>query len=330
MLIGIVLILVLLIAYALFKLGAYMAILKGRKEGEMSASGNRTQALLLALFLVAGLTWLGYYAITYYDEYIIAPASEQAIAIDAMFWTTTLITVFVFVATHVLLFYFAYRYRADDSKKRAYFYPENNRLELLWTAIPALVLAVLIFNGLRHWVRITGEAPADAHRISLVGYQFAWAARYPGPDKTLGRANYQRIDAENRTGIDFSDPAAKDDFMPRMLYLPKGEAVVLDIGALDVIHNVYFPHFKMQMYAIPGMNTTLWFTPNTTTAEMREATNNPEFNYELACNKICGSGHFAMRMLVVVVEPDVYRRWYDEQKPWLERHPDYILPEAVP
>ena len=69
-------------------------------------------------------------------------------------------------------------------------------------------------------------------------------------------SDYRLIDAENRTGIDFSNPAAHDDFLPREIHLLKDRPVRFSIRALDVIHSFYLPHFRAQMYAIPGMATT--------------------------------------------------------------------------
>ena len=106
--------------------------------------------------------------------------------------------------------------------------------------------------------------------------------------------------------------------------MQKGKPVLLNIRARDVIHSFYSPHFRLQMNAVPGMPTRFWFVPTKTTAEMRVETGNPDFNYELVCNKICGKGHFGMKYLIVVDEPEEYEKWYAEQQPWLKQNPDYL------
>ena len=78
------------------------------------------------------------------------------------------------------------------------------------------------------------------------------------------------------------------------------------------------------MNAVPGMPTRFWFVPTKTTAEMRSETGNPDFEYELVCNKICGKGHFAMKYLIEVVEPDEYDKWYAGQDAWLKQNSDYL------
>ena len=64
---------------------------------------------------------------------------------------------------------------------------------------------------------------------------------------------------------------------------------------------------------------------------MRVETGNPDFNYEIACTEVCGRGHFSMRMLVVVEEPEAYEQWKSEQEPWLSKNQDYLakLPEDL-
>ena len=314
--------LIVAILYAIFRILRLLDIIKGRKEENISSFQNRLQPFLLMAMLIGGLVWFFSYGTSESEKYNVPVASEHGVFIEDMFWTTMVLCLIALIVTHFLLFLFAYIYR-HNKNRRASFYHENDKLEIIWTVIPGLVLMGLIFNGWRHWVDITSAAPAEAEVIEIVGYQFAWAARYGGKDKEIGRSDYRLIDAENRIGIDFSDKASMDDFMPREIYIPKGRPVKFEIRALDVIHSFFSPHFRMQMYAVPGMGTTFWITPSKTTKEMRNELDNPEFNYEIACNKICGKGHFAMRHIIVVLEAEEYDTWYAEQESWLKKHPDY-------
>ena len=177
-----------------------------------------------------------------------------------MLWITLVLILFVLVATHLVLLVFMYRYRYHP-KRKAYFYHDNTKLELLWIIVPSIVLSILIFKGYSYWSDITASPPENAEVIEVVGYQFAWACRYPGKDGQLGKSDFRLIDADNRTGINFADKAAHDDFMPREIHIPKGKPVRFNIRALDVIHSFYAPYFSAQMYAIPGMPTVFWFTP---------------------------------------------------------------------
>ncbi|NJN42771.1 MAG: cytochrome c oxidase subunit II, partial [Flammeovirgaceae bacterium] len=84
------------------------------------------------------------------------------------------------------------------------------------------------------------------------------------------------------------------------------------------------PHFRVKMDAVPGMTTHFKFTATKSTADMRNETGNPNFNYELACTEICGKGHFSMRLLVVVDELEDYEKWKASQESWLKQNPEYL------
>jgi len=302
-----------------------------KKTGDKVEMGaNRTNAFLLVLFLVVSGIMTIWYSVTRFDIYDLPLASEHGAVTDNLFWITMAVTGFIFVLTHILLFAFSWMYQYKEDR-RADFFPHNDRLEIAWTVVPAIVLTLLIFSGLKAWNDITAKAPADAEVVEIMGYQFAWGTRYPGMDGKLGKYNYRLIDAENAFGVDFSDANAHDDFIPREIHLPKGKPVLLKIRARDVLHSVFLPHFRVKMDAVPGMPTQFWFVPTKSTAEMRAETGNPDFNYEMACTEICGRGHFSMRMIVVVDEPAEYEKWKSEQASWLSKNPDYLskIPEEM-
>jgi cytochrome c oxidase subunit 2 len=211
------------------------------------------------------------------------------------------------------------------------YYPENNRIEIIWTLVPAVVLAILIFGGLKVWNNIMDDPPQEAEVVEIMGYQFAWRTRYPGNDNQLGAYDFRLVDAVNEFGMDFRDRASFDDFTPREIHLPKGKPVLFKIRSRDVLHSVYAPHFRLKMDAVPGMPTSFWFIPNKSTEEMRQEIGNPDFNYEIACAEVCGRGHFSMRMMVVVDEPEAFEKWKAEQESWLSKNPEYLtkVPEEL-
>lgn len=315
-------ILVAVILYTIFRVHTLVQVVKGNKTPQKEQN-QKANSWLMILFLVGGTLAFFWYSIKEFDTYVLPVASDHGVVTDNLFWWTMGITVFVFIATQILLFYFPFKYQYDENK-RASFYPHNNKLEIIWTVVPAIVLTLLIGSGLKAWWDITDEAPENAEVVEIVGYQYAWSTRYPGKDKQLGDYNYKNIDVINQLGVDFTDKAAFDDFQPREIHIPKGQPVLFKIRARDVIHSVYQPHFRLQMNAVPGMPTQFWFVPNKSTAEMRAETGNPDFNFELVCNKICGKGHFAMRYIIVVDEPAEYQEWYASQEPWLKQNPDYL------
>ncbi len=241
------------------------------------------------------------------------------------------VTIVAFTIISIIMGVFVFRFQHREGRK-AKFYPDNHYLELAWTIIPAVVLAILIFTGLRAWNEITGPASEDAEVIEVIAQQFAWTARYPGNnDNTLGSYNYKLIDAVNEFGLDLTDKNSFDDFKSLELHVPKGKEVLIKIRAKDVLHSLYIPHFRVKMDAVPGMPTQFKFIATKTTQEMRDELNNQNFNYELACAEVCGQAHFSMKMIVVVEEPAAYEKWKQSQEAWLKQNPDYLkkVPAAL-
>ena len=327
-------VLILAVLFTAYRITTLVDVVKKKKnEGYSPVSKNNgLQGVYMVLFLITGVAVFFYFSITEADVYNLPIASEHGVIVENLFSITMWVTVFVFIATQIFLFGFGWKYRYKKENKAAY-YPHNNTLEVVWTFVPALVLAWLIISGLKQWNNITGPVPEGAEVVEVMGYQYAWAFRYPGKDKELGNYNFRMIDAINAVGIDMGDQNGYDDFMATQLVIPKGKPVHLQIRGRDVIHSVYNPHFRIQMNAVPGMPTRFWFTPTVSTAEMREQTENPEFNYELVCNKICGKGHYSMRGIITVLEQDEYNAWYQEnqQNTFLKQNPSYLskVPENL-
>lgn len=325
-------VLILGILYMIFRVGNLIRVAKGKPEQELRVdSSNSVNAALFVVFMVVSLVAFFWYSFAYFDEYTLPIASEHGKKTDSLFWITMGITVIAFSIISIVMFWFIYKYQYSKDRKAKY-YPDNHYLELAWTVIPAIVLALLIFTGLRTWNEITSPASKEAEVIELVGQQFAWTARYPGvKDHTLGGYNYKLIDAVNEFGLDLTDKHSFDDFKSLELHLPKGKEILLKIRAKDVLHSVFLPHFRVKMDAVPGMPTQFKFVATKTTEEMRAELNNPNFNYELACTEICGRGHFSMKMPVVVEDEESYERWKATQEAWLKQNPDYMkqVPAAL-
>ncbi len=288
------------------------------------------------------------------------------------------IIIAVFFLTNFLLFFFSYKYVRKPGVK-AYFFPHDNKLELIWTVVPAIVLAVIIILGLKTWNDVTGESGKQAIKIELFSKQFDWTARYAGENNILGKFDYKITTQENELGLmttetlesaiaemsfgkkdstvlgiqlleaKLNDPKnifvpedrvkmendldrktrlvrmliqmearfnnkfngyANDDIIQKdTLFLCEDTDYELTFRAKDVIHSAYFPHFRAQMNTVPGLTTRLKMNPKYTTAEMRVKQNNPAFNYVLMCNKICGSAHYKMKMIVVVLNKKDYKEW---------------------
>ncbi len=266
-------------------------------------------------------------------------ASEHGSEIDNLMIISMALIFVVQTITQGLLHYFSFKYRGKQGQKALYF-ADNNKLEFIWSVIPAIVLAGLILYGLYAWTNImfvSDEDAEDAIVIELYAQQFNWEARYSGKDNVLGKANVRYIEGVNNIGVDLADPNAQDDFASKELHIPKGKRIIFKMRSQDVLHSAYMPHFRAQMNCVPGMVTNFSFTPIYTTSEMRELPKMVEkvaninvirtkkskdliangeagldpytFDYLLLCNKICGASHYNMQMKIVVDTPEDYKKW---------------------
>ena len=457
LLILLVVVLGLVAAVQLSKVYQLSISLRGKREEDISEADNRLNGGLFLAFMVAfyaSFIWL----LVKYGSYGTPPASEHGVAVDRLMDFNMAIIFVVFFIVNTLLFWFSAKYyhRAD---RKARFFVHDTRLELVWTVIPSVVLAIIIAYGLQTWNEMTGEASEDALRVELYSKQFDWTARYPGSDGEFGQANYNLITPMNALGIvtadgvdaalteieekiakveneinyekghllaerasieeelsgghghggdghgghdhDHSDHAhddhahgdhghdehadeahddheahkhalearllevnhmlesdkviilteaafeAKEDKLYRLLrhrqriqeirnfdfdseltawesgaddqvvkgefHLPVGREVEFVFRSRDVIHSAYMPQFRAQMNTVPGVPTRFKMTPTITTDSMRMVLENPDFDYVLLCNKVCGAAHFNMQMKVVIESQESYDAWISEQ-----------------
>ncbi len=306
--------LVFIIIYQIAQASEYTAVLRG--EEKVKNKTNRIMAILLVAFFILGMWGIWECHEMLIDKMLPVSASEHGVKYDQMFEITLWVTGIVFFITQALLFWFAWKYQSSEKNKSSFFYPHNNKLELVWTTIPAIAMAILVAFGLKNWMAMTDEAPKDAQVVEVIGKQFNWIMRYPGADGVLGKRDFRKInEANNILGLDWEDENNMDDIViQNELHLVKGVPVKLIIGSRDVIHDVGLPHFRMKMDAVPGIITTMWFTPQYTTQEMIEKTGNPNFVYEISCDQMCGKGHYSMRGIVIVHTQEEYDAWLAEQK----------------
>ncbi len=173
--------------------------LSGRREEDISHADTRLNANLWLVFMFGFFASVVYLYVVYGD-YAPPPASEHGVQLDWLMSFNIWIITAVFFLVNTLLFVFAWKY-AYDKDRKATFFPHDNRLELIWTVIPSIVLAVIIIYGLQTWNVMTGDASADALRVELYSKQFDWTARYPGKDGEFGQSNYNLITPMNPMGI---------------------------------------------------------------------------------------------------------------------------------
>jgi len=202
------------ILFALLILGIIKTIEKiSAATGKEVVDSNKANATLIVIAIVVGLL-AAVWEMGAHGKHILLndSSSVHGADIDRMMTITLALTGFVFVVTHIILAYFTFKYRGQEGRK-ALFYPENDRLEIIWTVIPTIALAVLVLGGLNVWNDIWRENKAahdsNNQKIEVFAFQFGWQGRYPGADKTLGNANYNLISGENTMGLAVESQAKK-------------------------------------------------------------------------------------------------------------------------
>lgn len=409
-------VLIILVIIRAFDIGALTEKVTGKKV----IGWNKINAWMAIITLVGGAAGVAY-EMVYHGKYLLLgnSASEHGTDIDSMFMWTFGFTFIVFCITEFLLLWFMFRYRYREGEKAHYFF-HNNKLEMIWTIVPAIVLTFLVLRGFNTWSRITNpdNISKDAKEIEVFAYQFGWKARYSGDDNKFGQHHFTLISGTNPLGLavkteaealeadlkkeiaaldvliasasdsaiaweialrdyqakqnttaypevykeilnkandaksgaylshlkkdkkrketnlkriakfkeskDFFNNNADDDKITTEIVLVKGQEYVFKFRARDVIHSAYMPEFRAQMNVVPGMATQSVFTPIYTTEEVRKERNNPEFDFYLYCNKICGAAHYNMKIKITVVGTEA------EYKAWLATQATVVAPAAAP
>jgi cytochrome c oxidase subunit 2 len=321
---------------------------------------NNVQGYIMFAFLAFLYIFTIYGLFTWGHLVLSNPASEHGVDVDRLMNITWVLIFTVQAITQILVHYFAYKYRGKKENKALYF-ADNNKLEAIWSIIPAVVLAGLILYGLYAWTNImfVDEKTEDVIVVELYAKQFAWEARFSGKDNVLGKANVRYIEGVNTLGVDIEDPNAQDDKnVTGEFHIPKGKKILFKMRSQDVLHSAFMPHFRAQMNCVPGMVTQFAFVPTITTDEMR---NSPDiiakvaninkireakskllvadgkpaldpytFDYLLLCNKICGASHYNMQMKIVVDTPADYQKWLDSKTTLVQSVKDSKAAPATP
>jgi cytochrome c oxidase subunit II len=249
-------------------------------EGEAVHNPRREQGhvgVLVAIGVVASLLGIGLGLLI--DWFPVA-ASDEAGSIDTVWDVLVIVSVPVFVLVTTIVLYSVWRFHMIPGEEDLDGPPihGNTRLEIIWTAIPAIMLVALCSYA---YVVLTDieEASADpALEVRVVGEQFTWTFYYENPD----------------------DPDGQQVASPQ-LYVPLGQQVNFTVQSEDVIHDFWVPAFRMKIDAVRGIDTHIRVTPK----RIGE--------YPVVCAELCGLGHAAMRQTAHVVQADEFDSWLQDR-----------------
>jgi cytochrome c oxidase subunit 2 len=261
-----------------------MSTFSGDRSSTTSTSADERvvsrRSLIVAAVLALIALGIGIY-LSYLIHWFPVQASTQARNTDRLYHVLVdaSIPIFVLVVSTIVFCVWRFRMRPGQELKDGPSIHGNTRLEVLWTAMPALLLMGLVsysFVILHDNEKKTGGPEIQ---VGVIGRQFEWSYEYP-PSLTGGAPKYSY-----------------------QLYVPKNESVNFNIRSLDVIHAFWIPAFRLQIDAVPGITTHYRATP------IRLG------SYPVICNLLCGAGHSLMRSTIHVVPPAVFQRWLKSQPP---------------
>jgi len=217
--------------------------------------------------------------------------SEHGPSVDHQFILTIVVCGIAFAAAQIGLGWMVWKYRDTASQERATYSHGNNRLEIIWTIVTAVVFISLAIMGQRVWASLNlHAAPAGSYQIEVVAQQFAWNIHYPGKDGAFGRTDPSLIDdSSNPVGLDDADPNSNDDTVVPTLVIPVNRPVELILRSKDVTHSFWVPQLRFKQDLVPGMAIHVHFTATKTG------------KFELACAELCGMNHFKMKSFMLVL-----------------------------
>jgi cytochrome c oxidase subunit 2 len=256
-------------------------------------------ALALVLVLLVVGTVIFHFASPWWFTRIASNWTMVDDTVNLTFWVTGT----VFIIVNLFLAYCVYRYRhRSGSGQKAHYEPESKKLEIGLTVITSIGIAAMLAPGLNVWAQFV-TVPEDAAVVEVLGRQWSWSYRFPGPDGKLGATDARDVSVDNPFGMNPNDLAAQDDILVSSpeLHLPLGKPVKFALRAHDVSHQFAVPQFRVKMDVVPGMVTHFWATPTRTGS------------FDALCEQLCGTAHFVMRGRVVVEEEAAFQKWLATQ-----------------
>ncbi len=238
--------------------------------------GKRTVTEMFIVGAIASAVGIGVALVIHWFP---TSASTQAGPIDTLWYVLVGISVpiFVLVATVVLYSVRLFRVRPGQELEDGAPIHGNTRLEVVWTAIPATLIAGLVIYAylVLHDIEKAPAKAAQELRVHVTGEQFAWRFDYPAQGGKKIASN--------------------------QLYLPVDRPVRFDITTKDVLHDFWVPAFRVKIDAVPGITTHYRVTPK------------KSGNFAIVCAELCGLGHAFMRSTVHVLSPSDFQGWLDKQ-----------------
>jgi cytochrome c oxidase subunit 2 len=257
------------------------------------------QRLWSLLFLFILIFGVAFFAIAIFARadgwWLPEQAPTYAAKIDFLFNLILVLTGVTFVLTEGALVWFLYKYAAEPGRKGKFIHG-HHRTEVVWTAVPALILVGVAVSQIPAWRQIKMDPKLREHKplAQIVARQFEWRFRYAGLDGEPGVAG---VDDDHNGKLDdwgeWGYPGSDDVETVNELHIPADEDLVFHLRSLDVLHSFFVPEFRVKQDAVPGLVIPIWF---------HVKPDHKRSDYDLICAELCGWGHYKMRGRVIVYD----------------------------
>jgi cytochrome c oxidase subunit 2 len=228
-------------------------------------------------------------------------ASEQGIGVNRLVTYIHWLMFILFVGWFIYFLYTVWRFRQARNPKGDYLGVRNHASSYIEFTVAGVEAALLLFIAVPLWSKAVDKFPKESEStvFHVMGQQFAWNARYAGPDGVFGKQEMALVKPDNTFGVDPKDPAGKDDVVVlNEMHVPVNKPVIAYISSRDVIHSFKVLAMRVAQDAIPGMKVPMSFMPTR------------EGKYQVYCAQLCGNGHAAMAQGMIVVESqEAYNKW---------------------
>jgi cytochrome c oxidase subunit 2 len=227
----------------------------------------RSSRLVAALCLLA-LVLLGCSS-EHYPQTTLLPRGDFARIADDLLDTTVKWAVLVFVLVEGVLIYAIFRFRGKPGDPEPHQTHGNTTVEIIWTVIPALILAAIAVPTVKAIFQTNATPGKDALTIEVVGHQWWWEFRYPEYNVTTANE----------------------------IHIPVGRTISLRMGSSDVIHSFWMPQFAAKRDVFANRETRMWFKAEA------------EGDYPAQCAEFCGIQHARMGYRIRAQKPEEFQAW---------------------
>lgn len=255
--------------------------------------------ILTAVSPVPGLNW-----------WLPVGASSYSNEIDLLYYAILWLVTFFYVLTEAILVYNMFRFAGPDRK--AQFTHGSHKLEMVWTAVPAVILILVAVVQISVWADIKYPthlqdkiAKGESFlQVEIAARQWEFRIRYPSPDRLKGwdaAASAAEEDYKKRL------PERHDDvFGVNDLHVWKGQKVLVFLKTRDVGHAIFIPNIRVKQDALPGKTIPVWFEPTIANTKKvgdqwkighqdGEGDYNSTYDFDMVCTQYCGTRHSLMR-----------------------------------